>query len=1129
MACVLNNLPIDTEKVKQWLTDNCEKVVSTTEAVNEALAMVNLHHGSAKAIPVSGGGMYYGAQYMLATDAGAMGNPSMASALREKIGDLGSGMPDAITIKDQSSMHAAFETFLAEKDFAGKTQKLSKAIGTALGGWFVKTNRNNVLSSVYGKPGLVTGATLAEAKSSFDNYETNLKNLKWNLEILERLAEDYHKLVQEFGMAALDAKSKIEAEILACRRGQTGQWYSWVKFSNTLVASEEECTTPEQKAKLKDLNAKIATALEEVAKPGAGLGAAIAGSQEPTKRTFKEQCLLLSNIVHFVEYRDKNIWPYEKKRLPYLEYASADNSGGGPVDNIPDSASITANASLLASRQPWGFINQLIQDPKFANLFGIKPHLLSQLQPMIRLYKVTSYAEGEEIETEINFDSVYNPALDGVLNSTQKRGFGVGIQNFVFSYEGSDPFAVKKSIKAKLSIFASSMDDLIRPRPGSAGSPAYRYADLALKTGSKTFSKGTGKACGDRSEIAPNKTADLNYRLKAVVGWSIPGSFKGVTAHDAGIIHDAINNSYVTLNLSPTIHEFEINDMGHVVFHINYLAYSEQFFDETSFNIFSNSETHKSAFIRRNKYKALRADCGEGEKTTEKLKELQEKDAEAIDLEKRASLNGILQKLLEREQVYMKPIPIEALRAFNSQGPYWKFDLFSEVPGAGGETKIADKDKVTTETEEIVDDNQTGKKKPEKQGEDLTKTKVSDVNQKEYISFFYLSDLVDVVLENIDSTLQVLSKESLKDKPAEIEQPAWDDLVKAEKERLKRVYYNFQKFRVVLGPMELLDTVTREYYETTIGDLPISTAYFMDWLTDKTLKQNSTVYSLPIFLKDLMNNLVKNFLNEDRCFDLNIKQRVRVFQSTITSYKSPGWGKLKKKKNIDEITEWTYQQGGGPRLDMTKMPTDKGGHSNTPVLHVMGERNLPINSRGPEHTYNYMVFYAGRVQPQALMNGIASEDVGAGVFHYVLGRDNGLIKTIKLNKTDSPGLKEVRFEQEGYDGLSQLREVYDANITCYGMPNIVPGTYIYIDPRGFAPDSTAFAGHLDADGNAIDNASLTRLGIGGYYMVTHAENKFGPGNCETEITAKWVAAISCTRSNATITGPGKRRPAKCGT
>ena len=126
---------------------------------------------------------------------------------------------------------------------------------------------------------------------------------------------------------------------------------------------------------------------------------------------------------------------------------------------------------------------------------------------------------------------------------------------------------------------------------------------------------------------------------------------------------------------------------------------------------------------------------------------------------------------------------------------------------------------------------------------------------KEYISFFYLSDLVDIILQNIDRTLDN-GVSGYGSKPEGIEPASrWDKAKAAEAYRLKRLQNNFKQFRILLGPIELIDVKTREYYTANIGDLPISTAYFMDWLTDKTLKRDNVVYSLPIFLKDLVNNL----------------------------------------------------------------------------------------------------------------------------------------------------------------------------------------------------------------------------------------------------------------------------------
>ena len=110
----------------------------------------------------------------------------------------------------------------------------------------------------------------------------------------------------------------------------------------------------------------------------------------------------------------------------------------------------------------------------------------------------------------------------------------------------------------------------------------------------------------------------------------------------------------------------------------------------------------------------------------------------------------------------------------------------------------------------------------------------------------------------------------------------------------------------------------------------------------------------------------------------------------------------------------------------------------------------------------------------------------------MLGRDRGLIKNIKLNKTETKGLAEVRFEQNGYQGLEQLRVVYDVEIDSFANVATYPGTYIYVDPNGFAPKQ---------------EYDLTKLGVGGYYMIIKSEHEFGVGYANSKITAKWVHSI----------------------
>ena len=294
----------------------------------------------------------------------------------------------------------------------------------------------------------------------------------------------------------------------------------------------------------------------------------------------------------------------------------------------------------------------------------------------------------------------------------------------------------------------------------------------------------------------------------------------------------------------------------------------------------------------------------------------------------------------------------------------------------------------------------------------------------------------------------------------------------------------------------------------SIGDLPVSTRYFLEWLTKKVLQKDKAVYNLPNFVNDLVNELMRNFLNSDQCFGNIAKQKTRLAQTALTAY-TPDKDHTPK---LDELTLKILAENEPSifgrkirRLNINTIPA-----ASTPVLSVNGGAG-PISNPGLEQEMHYMIYYASRVQPAELMQGVRADDHARGLWHYQIGRDKGIVKTIDLKKTNSTGLREVRFEQEGYDGLQQLREVYDATINTYADVGAFPGNYIYISPGGFSP--------LAAAGEAWD---LTQFGIGGYHMIIRSEHSFGPGKADTTITAKWVAEIESAAAAAVksaSTGP----------
>jgi len=369
------------------------------------------------------------------------------------------------------------------------------------------------------------------------------------------------------------------------------------------------------------------------------------------------------------------------------------------------------------------------------------------------------------------------------------------------------------------------------------------------------------------------------------------------------------------------------------------------------------------------------------------------------------------------------------------------------------------------------------------------------------LSFFYVSDLMDIILEGIEINLHEMPKLLKLDKlilnsigKGQISQEDLDDEI----QKLEEFYLNFKKFRLLLGPVEILDPKKNGKSKfINFGDIPISSKYFAEWMTEKLIRKEAATYPLSKFLTDFFNTLIKNFLNDKKCFDGEISQKVRLNQAVITSYKN-------KDQQWDEITQGILEcpSGAYSVLDVEKKwPSRLHPWAVTqPVLNIFGSRNTPVSNPGSDRETNYLTFFAGRTQPTNRMNGIRSEDEAAGIYHYLLGKSRGIVKEISLSKTDVKFLKEVRFEQEGYNGLEQLREVYDVNIKTFANVQTFPGTYIFVDPHGFAPTSTV-------NGEIFD---LTQFGIGGYCMIIRSTHRFGSGMAETDITAKWVASIGAS-------------------
>lgn len=817
---------------------------------------------------------------------------------------------------------------------------------------------------------------------------------------------------------------------------------------------------------------------------------------------FKEQCFLLAEVFNLVDYK-----------LLLDEAAQGDQPRYGEGDSrhfkrLPYEDEKT-NSCIQMEGNPFAYINKMTQNIEKKSAFhNLTTAEISALQPMIRLFKVDLNTDtGKETEKEIKFDTHFTQGDLDIFKEKEARGAGVGIKDFTIVYEADNPFAIKKSIRAQLTLHAASFDELLRDRGG------YAYIDLALKTGGgankiREIEKErlSGASSPQEADLKIQNLSKLLFRLKAIVGWAVPKN-EDVQFGVSPDLRDALYDSSITISLTPTIHQFDIDELGRVNFTIEYLAYVEDFFDQPTFNIFSDPDHSSKLLERQLRFAAWAESCN-----SEEISNIKTNEKEDMDREKQAQFQALVKSLMGSGKVRYLQIPLDVITAYYDTGPSDEStsldQYFDQILYGPGHTAV----EVAVQPDQAAAIKAEAESKynvieaPDGEGP----SEEVPVSDWQTFSFFYLADLLDIILENIGNTLEAMPDAI--DKMGTSRDPISDEDKAEAKRNYKRYLDNFKKYRLVLGPIEVTNSPQGngeiKSRMCSIGDLPVSTRYFLEWLTKKVLQKDKAVYNLPNFVNDLVNELMRNFLNSDQCFGNIAKQKTRLAQTALTAY-TPDKDHTPK---LDELTLKILAENEPSifgrkirRLNINTIPA-----ASTPVLSVNGGAG-PISNPGLEQEMHYMIYYASRVQPAELMQGVRADDHARGLWHYQIGRDKGIVKTIDLKKTNSTGLREVRFEQEGYDGLQQLREVYDATINTYADVGAFPGNYIYISPGGFSP--------LAAAGEAWD---LTQFGIGGYHMIIRSEHSFGPGKADTTITAKWVAEIESAAAAAVksaSTGP----------
>ena len=801
---------------------------------------------------------------------------------------------------------------------------------------------------------------------------------------------------------------------------------------------------------------------------------------------FNVQCFMLDFIDKFVE--KNNTVRQETIKI---------------TNQLPHNGKI-----LLSKGKSYEIVNKIFGTEKKVSFLELSNEKLSYLVPKINLSKVHFGADGTTpIDYQIPFSTNAgwsdsrnsNNLLETIYESPiikskefaplSDREFGVGIKSFNWDYEGSNPVSARKDITATLTLKALSFDALCREFPiysmDNSTPLKFRYIDLVLRTGPKFYN--TNKQGVNSVFGVKNSNYNPHYfRYRIDLGFQELVKNGGVPVSFTDDEIQAVNENNVSLALTLIDHKFIFNQDGSINLEIKYRAYFEAVMNDNEADILATREILQARTEREAKLQELQEKCegefendSDREASTQELKKIYEDFAKISFQELKSSYGRIIQSLRDKNKIYYALIDKAKLGGYSVSGRNAAFITGTQPTGSASQSgNLIDFNPsvapATTNNPPPAPSNITSNdskdKVKQKINEFLQTIAPEEQNGKILISYFFLSDLLECMLDNIIDVINANGSPNS--------------------------HINLHS-RILLGSMAV--DVNGQQQTISIGDIPISIDYFSEWFLNRVVAEKRTVYHILTFLRDLSSHMITDLFGS-KCSSAYNRSPSKI-QMTNFILRSTGQG------NGQEFFKANKGYADNGVFDF-------GSNNTNGLVAALRANRTIIQAASSQYLFHYTMIYALTTNEIEERNPLTPAfDYKLGIYHIGYGRNKGIVKKLDFERTEIKGLRELNFIRE-FDGrgLSQLQSTYNANVTTVGSYLFFPGERVYIDPTGFG----------NSIGNPTEIGSIANdLGLGGYHYIYRVSNSITPGKFETNFKAKWESS-GASPKNKKIT-PSKAR------
>ena len=717
---------------------------------------------------------------------------------------------------------------------------------------------------------------------------------------------------------------------------------------------------------------------------------------------------------------------------------------------------------------------------------SIRPYEIAALVPKIRLFKVFyDELDQEKKITELIFnDSTSKESLEKMTTSKYGRGDGVGIKAFKVKTQGRNP-AEGALVACTLTLTFQDIGMLV-----DEDAPDHiNYLHLITRRTKYTYERYRD------GRVIPGTPRTLNkkyFKLMAVVGWATPPATMDLGPNTT-ILKKSLERCSQTIFLDMTDHSIDFRQDGTIELTIEYQGALQSIMNNplldvlylkedrenekkletiaarlsTSAHNLRETETHLETVntVSSEDVPAGRRASRGSHRTTTASRATTEQEIKQLKAESKAlteqlatlkakarakRYSRILTALFTKKKIYHYDLSRAEISTMmytaEARGRVDSPPLTRSQPGpsSGATVRTPGADELRTADLNRGEEGSTsGPKWNLVEGQDVPKADPS----KHRINFFYFGDLI----EEISSIFQELRNSQVMIPEIQMILGSF-------------TYYDQKGHRVVVN----------------LADVPISTNLFEIWFNRNVVRPLKDRYPMRAFIRDIVIELILPALGE-LCFaGVGKKTNLVGLQSLLVPKKSGGHAVRIKKGDVE--------LGVDLKADVFSsfIPTQ------APPRRLFS---------GYQHC---LLIYGAAESPDDLNPSNEEADFQNGVYHFVLGADAGILKSVNFSKTDVQGLTEARFTSAETD-RGQLRHKYDTTLDLVGNPFFTPGQKIYINPT--------LTG-LGAAGSRREMAK--ELGLGGYYDVIEVTSTYNSRGYKTELKCTWT-------SFGKVTGRGDRK------